>query len=174
MRHDRAARSSSAALRHVSGYAAASASDELNVVPFLDIIVNIVMYLLATVAFVLATTQIDVSPPGLCRGPRCTPPPSLALSVVVGTRGIHVQTAGGALASGCRATQPVSAPARAAVPSGDWAALEACARVLRRAHPDEQSVVLSADPEIPYDQVVAAMDALRSSFPDVQIAAGVR
>jgi biopolymer transport protein ExbD len=43
---------------------------------------------------------------------------------------------------------------------------------------DETRVTLSADPEVPYDDLISAMDAVRGDedelFPDVLLSAGVR
>jgi len=43
---------------------------------------------------------------------------------------------------------------------------------------DETRVTLSADPEIPYEHLIAAMDAVRGEddelFPDVLLSAGIR
>lgn len=147
---------------------AAASSGELNIVPFLDIVVNVVMYLLAVVAFVLTTVQLDSDARPLGPGRSA----SLGLFVTVGRTGIHVATSAGTLGPGCRAA--AVEPARPAVGAGDWSGLDRCARLLKAANPGEDALVLGADPDVPYEQVVAAMDALRPSFPDVQIAVAAR
>ena len=63
----------------------------------------------------------------------------------------------------------------------NWDALTECvARIKSDANfADEHQVTVSADPNVQYEHVIAALDALRSKgddelFPDVMLSAGVR
>src|SRR6201991_1242972 len=77
---------------------------ELNIVPFLDIVVNLIMFLLATSEYVLLISQIQSDLPQIARGRSknndevSTP---LNLNVTVTDAGVLVTGSGGKLAAGC-------------------------------------------------------------------------
>src|SRR5450631_2604560 len=73
---------------------------ELNIVPFLDIIMNVLMFVLATVTTTFLAT-IDTFPPA--RGGRGGKPNqvSLGLTVIVVPDGFAVKAKGGSIAPGC-------------------------------------------------------------------------
>ena len=61
----------------------------------------------------------------------------------------------------------------------DWIGLTNCVSRVKQQFEDETRVTLSADPEVPYEHLVAAMDAVRGTkdkllFPDVLLSAGIR
>lgn len=170
------------------------AAGELNIVPFLDIVTNIIMFLLATTAYVLTTCELDAHLPTIGRGGGGgdSPQTTLNLSVTVTERGIIVAGSGGKLQSGCHATGtgnvitvPGHPPASPAPGTDDtayrtyWRSLTQCLVVVHGQFPDEHQVILTADPNIEYGSIVAAMDSVRSDgttelFPDVMLSAGVR
>ena len=159
------------------------AGGELNIVPFLDIVTNIIMFLLATTAMVLTTCELDAHLPTIGRGGGGgdDSQTTLNLSVTVTERGIIVAGSGGKLQPGCHATGTgnIITVQRRPDHSFDWNALTQCLVVLHGEFPDEHQVILTADPNIEYGNVVAAMDAVRSDgttelFPDVMLSAGVR
>jgi biopolymer transport protein TolR len=150
-------------------------STELNVVPFLDILTNIVLFLLATTASVIAVSEVRADLPSFGPG-RARP---LQLSVTLTDRGAIMATDVSHIGPDCRETSsPV--PTAAVTASGyDFPALAACARRMHDLYPEETRVILSADPHVPYRDFVGAMDALRADgdtvmFPDVQVSAAVR
>jgi len=176
---------------------------ELNIVPFLDIVINLIIFLLATTEAVLAIAQIDAQLPSLGRRAGRQQledgQSSLNLSVTVTSNGIIVSGSGGKLAPGCRQTQPgrvITVPAS----NGDlvWSIegtdennnptheqgatarlLAECLTLVKSEWPDETRVILSADPEVEFEDLVGAMDAMRGTgpeplFPDVLLSAGVR
>jgi biopolymer transport protein TolR len=157
-------------------------ASELNIVPFLDIVMNIIMFLLATTQAVLMVTQIEASLPSLPRDhrPVGARSASLDLSVTLTPAGIVVAGSGGKLAPGCATTAAGSVLTVPRTATGyDWAALTACAARVKSTFGDETQVIVSADPTIEYEQMIRAMDAVRSSgtrvlFPDVLLSAGVR
>jgi biopolymer transport protein ExbD len=148
---------------------------ELNIIPFLDIVTNILMFVLATVA-VTFTATIDSTPPSLGgKGVREIASKSLNLSVLVVNDGFSMKAAGGNIAAGCQ-----TAGTGLAVPKAggeyDYAGLATCAKRLKDAAPDfkdETQVTITANPGIDYQIVVRTIDALRQSkegeqlFPDV-------
>ena len=148
---------------------------ELNIVPFLDIVTNVLMFVLATVS-VTFTATIDTFPPRAGgAGSRAPTTPTLGLTVIVVPDGFSIKARGGNIAPGCSDSGP-----GLAVPKKnndyDYAQLQSCAVKLKALSPefkDEMQVTISANPQIPYQAVIGAMDALRKSdkgedlFPDV-------
>lgn len=139
---------------------------EINIVPFLDIITNVLMFVLATLA-VTFTATIETSPPRRAvRGPSEA---KLDLTVLVVEGGFSLKARGGNVAPGCIDTGP-----GLAVAGRDYEALRACVSKLRGS--GERTVTISANPNIPYDVIIATTDALRTSvdgdplFPDVLFA----
>jgi biopolymer transport protein TolR len=102
------------------------------------------------------------------------------LNVTVTREGVVVSGSGGKLARGCTTTAPGKV---ITVPAGmngehDWKALTTCVSRVKKQFEDETRVTLSADPEVPYEDLIAAMDAVRGDenelFPDVLLSAGIR
>ena len=139
---------------------------ELNIVPFLDIIVNILIFVLATVA-VTFTATIDTAPPasksaGVRKEIKSE---ALNLTVVIVNDGFSIKASGGNVAPGC-----ANVGAGLAVPkkSGnyDYDELTRCANELKHAKPDfaeENQVRISANPGTEYQVVVTVIDALRQT-----------
>jgi biopolymer transport protein TolR len=149
---------------------------ELNIVPFLDIITNVMMFVLASVA-VTFTATIDSTPPSAGSSGKVRPQEqhTLNLSVFVVNDGFSLKASGGNIATGCESPGP-----GLAVPKAnndyDYANLTECAKRLKDASPDfkdETQVTITANPGIDYQTVVRTIDALRNSkdgeelFPDV-------
>src|SRR5262245_43549151 len=80
---------------------------ELNIVPFLDIIVNILIFVLATVA-VTFTATIETAPPGTGGGGvrKEIESKALNLTVLVATEGFSIKASGGNVAPGCGGLGP--------------------------------------------------------------------
>jgi biopolymer transport protein TolR len=157
---------------------------ELNIVPFLDIVVNLIMFLLATSEAVLAIVQIEAQLPSLGgkSGSNTASEPGLNLNVTLTDEGVIVTGSGGKLAPGC---DTVTTGRVMTVPKRDnkydWGALTECVAKIKAVpkYADEHDVIIGADPMVHYEHVVAAMDAVRSDgnqplFPDVLLSAGVR
>jgi len=154
---------------------------ELNIVPFLDIITNVMMFVLATVA-VTFTATIDTLPPK-AGGPSVRPPttPTLGLTVIIVNDGFSVKAHGGNVAPGCQETGSGLAVGKTADGKDyDFPALKKCVEHLKKefvaSNPEgeeETSVTISANPNIPYQAVIGTMDAVRNGedgkelFPDV-------
>src|SRR5262245_6915542 len=150
------------------------AGGELNIVPFLDIITNVLMFVLATIS-VTFTATIDTFPPRAGAGSRAPTTPTLSLTVLVVPDGFSLKARGGNVAPGCNDTGPgIAIPKK----DGDYDddALKPCAAKLKNAAPefkDERGVTISANPPIPYQVVIGTMDAVRKNeqgeemFPEV-------
>jgi biopolymer transport protein ExbD len=148
---------------------------ELNVVPFLDIITNVLMFVLATIPAVFTVSLASAMPATPAQPIDLRDRQSLNLSLVVVSEGVSLKTSAGNVAPGCDgAGEGVTVPKKNG--SYDWDGLNACARKLKSASPDfqeEDGVRLIADPSISYKVLVNAMDAVRTTpdgdalFPDV-------
>lgn len=169
-------------------------SGELNIVPFLDIVVNLIMFLLTVTATIVLTSELDARLPITSRGGRGNPNPeaTLNLSVTIAENGIIVAGSGGKLAPGCTTMQPgrvitvTNLPSASADPNGDgfpdiydWPGLTRCLATVKQQFPDESQVIVSADPNVEYRHLIAAMDAMRADgelplFPEIMLSAGVR
>lgn len=159
------------------------ASGELNIVPFLDIVTNIIMFLLATTAAVLTTVELEAHLPTLSRGRAhgaVDTGSTLNLSVTVAEQGVIVAASGGVLTPGCTGTaRGAIAVPRSADRSYDWTALTRCLATIHGTYPDERQGILTADPTIEFADIIHAMDAMRSDgtndlFPEIMLSAGVR
>ena len=153
---------------------------ELNIVPFLDIVMNVLMFVLATVS-VTFTSSFDTSPPKRGGGSARAPTqPSLNLTVTVVPEGFSVKARGGNVAPGCNDLGPGLAVGKGTSSEGrpdyDYAQLTECVRKLKHLSDDfkdETQVALTANPEIPYQVVVRTTDAVRRTeegeelFPEV-------
>jgi biopolymer transport protein TolR len=158
---------------------------ELNIIPFLDIVVNLIMFLLATSEAVLAIIQIEAQLPQLSGGggpPKDKKDPGLNLNVTLTEAGVIVTGSGGKLAPGCQDTAS-GRVITVAKKDGkyDWSGLTECVAKIKAVpqFSDETEVIIGADPMIQYEHVVAAMDAVRAKdkselFPKVLLSAGVR
>jgi biopolymer transport protein TolR len=152
---------------------------ELNLVPYMDIVTNIIIFLLASVVNQVALGNINVSVPTISQGGASAeeqpPPPDkppLNLTVTVGSGGFVVAASGGVL------------PVIPKLPNGqyDYPALTAKLKEIK-SNPDnatETKANFNADASTPYDVVIATLDAMRQDeasgkilFPDVAFAAGI-
>jgi biopolymer transport protein ExbD len=148
---------------------------ELNVVPYLDIIMNVMMFVLASVT-VTFTASIPTSAASVGPRPGPTPPEALGLAALVTSQGVSLKTARGSIAPGCGDLGSGITVSNAAG-AQDLASLTACARRLKGAHPSyatETQVAVTASPDVPYDTVIGVMDALRADdagplFPEVRL-----
>jgi biopolymer transport protein TolR len=140
---------------------------ELNIVPFLDIIMNILIFVLATVA-VTFTSTIETTPPAIGGGGirKDIKSAALNLTVIVVGEGFSLKASGGNVSPGCTGVGP-----GLAIPKSngqfDYAALNDCAARLKASSPDfadEETVSITANPGTEYQIVIGVMDALRHDF----------
>ena len=137
---------------------------ELNIVPFLDIVVNILIFVLATVA-VTFTSTIETSPPAIKGSGVRTSAQSEALNftVMVVNDGFSLKAAAGSVATGCNGIgSGVSIPKKGG--QYDFAGLTACATKLKRSNPawdDEDQFYLAANPGTEYQILIQVIDAVR-------------
>jgi len=150
---------------------------ELNIIPFLDIITNVLMFVLATIS-VTFTTMIDSEPPHAGgTSSRAPTKPTLSLNIIVVDKGFIVSAFGQRIGEGC--TGPGSGLAvglKGGTTDYDYSSLTSCAKRLKNQVPeaaDETAATLTANANIPYQVIIATVDAIRKSddgqvlFPDI-------
>ena len=167
-----------AAMRRMKSHAdeAEEENGELNLVPYLDIVTNIIIFLLASVVNQVALGNINVSVPTISSGGGAaddTPPekPPLNLTVSVGATGFTIAGAGAVM------------PIIPKLGTGQYDYKTLTAKLLeiksKPENADETKANFNADANIPYDIVVATLDAMRQDdsgkvlFPDVAFSAGI-
>lgn len=149
---------------------------EINLVPYMDIVTNIIIFLLASVVNQVSIGNVNVSVPtlssagGSASDDKPDKPP-LNLTVSVGASGFTVAASGGVL------------PVIPKLPNGQYDYAVLTKRLLEiKSSPDnasETKVNFNADASTSYDIVVATLDAMRQDeggkilFPDVAFSAGI-
>lgn len=146
---------------------------ELNIIPFLDIIMNVLMFLLATIATVFTAT-IPVPAPASSNRPSPTPQQErLNITVKIAPNGYIVGAGGGFLLPGCTTigAATTTVPARGAPDAQghvhDFQALTQCMQAIRRNWATEvandHSINVSPNGDVPYGVLVRTIDAVRES-----------
>jgi biopolymer transport protein TolR len=170
----------------------AESGGEINLVPYLDIVVNTVIFLLATVSTTLALANINVNSPryeepaaGITAAQPDEDKPKLNLTVAISYTGFIVAGAGGVMTAADGTSPAVKCgvnleqgrcPAYIATKQGasgekefvwvdkyDYRSLEKLVKQIKEKFPGERQVILTADRQIPYKVVVDSMDILRGS-----------
>lgn len=172
------------------GEEAIEESGELNLVPYLDIVMNIIMFLLATITFSAVMGHINVNTPTtstVAPGPADDDKPKqdLNLTVSVSERGFTIAASGGVLYEGWTWDDAGLHQTTTNIPTipmkggdYDYARLTQQMRTIKDKYPEELKVIVNANPQITYEKVVASMDAIRNDgakvlFPEVLLSAGV-
>jgi biopolymer transport protein ExbD len=159
----------------------AEKTGELNIVPYLDIMVNLIMFMLVTITTSVSLSVLGVSTPKynqqLGAQPQTPPKPELQLTVVISLKGFYLQARQQYVGADGQ-TLPKGAPkpeTPTVVKRGDeydFARLTEIVARFKQEAPTESRVILIADYRVPYDTLVKTMDALRNQgakelFPDV-------
>lgn len=162
---------------------------ELNLVPYLDILMNLIIFMLMSITGLAAFGVLNVTAPaygapaaGSAGGPTEEP---FQLSVQIGKQGLYISSnkaiLGQAAVAGAEgaAAETQRAPTIPLKADGthDFAALNQQMVAVKQAFPAETAVILVAEPDVPYDTLVKVMDAVRESpapnrrllFPDVNL-----
>jgi biopolymer transport protein ExbD len=151
---------------------------ELNLVPYLDIVVNTMIFLLACTATTVPLAHVHASSPKtdpVTQEKRSGPPPGstegLNLTVAISYGGFIVAGSGGVMRD--EAGQLPTVPCTRSLVNNtcprrgyDYEALARLARKIKRRYPRERKVYLTADRNVPYQVVVRTMDALRGICDD--------
>ncbi|MDH5491457.1 MAG: biopolymer transporter ExbD, partial [Myxococcales bacterium] len=128
---------------------ASELDDELNIIPFLDIVVNLIMFLLMVISSVAFFAQLDAALPTGARGGvgqrAAEAGQSLNLTITITPNGVIVAGSGAKMAQGCEST---TAGRVMTVPTVggryDWAGLTTCAGKIKERFEDETRVTITA------------------------------
>ena len=144
---------------------------ELNIVPYLDILMNLIIFMLLSMTGLVSYGVLNVAAPrygggsaGAAAGQANKP--KLLLTVLISEKGFFVAGAGAVLGGDAAAPQSEEDKAKPTVPrlpNGDYdfAALSTKMREIKKAFPEETKIILGADPLIRYELLVDTMDACR-------------
>ncbi|MCA9621603.1 MAG: biopolymer transporter ExbD [Myxococcales bacterium] len=148
---------------------------ELNIVPYLDIIMNIIVFVIATISVVFVTT-IDTNPPsaGGGKGTRMASK-ALNLTALITAEGISLKTSSGNIATGCSAIGSGITIPKKGNGDHDYTELTRCSRELKKQNDrfaEETQVTVTANPDVAFQVIISVMDAFREDkdgplFPDV-------
>jgi biopolymer transport protein ExbD len=154
---------------------------ELNLVPYLDIVTNVIMFLLATTTFAAALADVNVSAPTTASAAASASPPEqqpreeLNLTVSISEKGFTIAASGAVLYQGFSfdgagnlvqtSTTLPTIPMRA---DGKYD-LETLAKKMIEIKKvptaaGETKVIINANPTIVYEHVVATLDACRGKL----------
>lgn len=144
---------------------------ELNIVPYLDIMMNLIMFMLLSMTGLVSFGVLNVASPkfgGPSAGvsnPDEANKPKLLLTVLVADTGFFIAGSGGVLpgeAPGAEAdTKGTPTVGRDAKGEYDYAGLQAKIVDIKKAFPEETKIILGADAKISYDILVKTMDTCR-------------
>jgi len=143
---------------------------ELNIVPYLDILMNLIMFMLLSITGLSAFGILNVNAPNY-GGPTTQiteegEKPKLLLTVLISKKGFYVAATGGVVGQQQGQTNPAEAPP--SIPkkgdgSYDYTALTESMVNVKKEFPNESKVIVGAEGDIPYEVLVSTMDAIRET-----------
>ena len=162
---------------------------ELNIVPYLDIMMNLIMFMLLSMTGLAVFGILNVNAPSY-GGPSAgvgetTDQPKLLLSVLISKKGYFIAGAGAVLGQETPTGEATAGTeGEPTVPKKgdgtyDTAALTAKMVQIKTAFPSESKVIVGAEADISYETLIDTMDAIRETgsgerkilFSDVTLAA---
>ncbi len=161
------------------GEAAAEEGGELNVIPYLDIIMNVIMFMLATTTFAAALGDLNVAQPTTsnavsAQNPDEPPKNELNLTISISDKGFTIAASGAVLHQGFVFDKDGNLQqAGDLLPTIPKKGTEFDYELLAKkmieikgapAARSETKLILNANPEITYDVVVQALDACRGKL----------
>jgi len=144
---------------------------ELNIVPYLDILMNLIMFMLLSITGLAAFGILNVNAPNY-GGPSTQvteegDKPKLLLTVLISKKGFYVAATGGVVGQQQQAqANPAEAPPSIPMkPDGsyDYTALTESMVNVKKEFPSESKVIVGAEGDIPYEVLVQTMDAIRET-----------
>lgn len=153
-------------------------SGELNIVPYLDILMNLIIFMLLSITGLTSFGILNVNAPNY--GTAAAAPadsaeaPKLVLSVLISKKGHFINSQNATLGKDGAPTVPLKADG-----SYDYSALTAQMVSIKNAFPTETKVIVAADSDISYEALIQTMDSVRETaapqhrllFPDVTLGA---
>ena len=162
-------------------------STELNLVPYLDIVTNILMFLIVTISAMLTVGNLETILPeysqtqsqSASRKKSDEEKPPLNLTVTITGKGFTVATSTGVLYENNIPDKLPTVP-RDAAGRYNYEGLQKVLVNLKRQNEKEVQAILTANPEIMYETIIGVMDVLRAGpdlkplFPQVVFSAGIQ
>jgi biopolymer transport protein TolR len=142
--------------------------DQLNIVPYLDILMNLIMFMLLSITGLSAFGILNVSAPNY-GGPSAqfseADKPKLLLTVLISKKGFYVAATGGVLGQGQSNNPDEAPPSIPKKPDGtyDYTALTQSMVNIKKEFPSESKVIVGAEGDISYEVLVSTMDAVRET-----------
>jgi biopolymer transport protein ExbD len=158
---------------------------ELNLVPYLDIVTNILMFLIVTITTMLTVGNLEVLVPEYSQSASVSQKksdqekPPLNLTVTITGKGFTVATSTGVMYENNIPDKLPTVP-RAASGQYDFDGLQKLLATVKRLNEKEEQAILAANPDIDYETVVGVMDVLRVGpdlkplFPQVLFSTGIQ
>jgi biopolymer transport protein ExbD len=156
---------------------------ELNIVPYLDILMNLIIFMILSMTGLASFGVLNVSAPnyGGAPGPGSDEKPPVVLSVLISKKGFFVAGTGAVLPGQAEGEAPADGAGAPTIPvkadgTFDYDALTNKMKELKGAFPTESKLILAADPDLPYEVLIGTMDATRETkdrkllFPDITLA----
>src|SRR5688500_13234509 len=142
-------------LRETREEEAEEEAGELNLVPYLDIVTNVVIFLLASVTYTLSLSNLNTSLPSYGAGTGSAPegPPPLNLTVSIGANGFVIAGSGAVMQNEVTGTVP-TIPKKPGSSELPWNELVDKLREIKNQFPNENNVILNANPDILYETIV--------------------
>jgi biopolymer transport protein TolR len=143
---------------------------ELNIVPYLDILMNLIMFMLLSITGLSAYGILNVNAPNY--GGQTTQvtdegdKPKLLLTVLISKAGFYVAATGGVVGQQQSQGDPAGAPPsipKKADGTYDYTALTENMVNVKKEFPSESKVIVGAESDIPYEVLVQTMDAIRET-----------
>jgi len=156
-----------------------SSDGSMNLLPMMNLVTLLIPLLLIATQFA-ELAIIDSSVPGIADPVEPLPgPPPLQLRLEVGGDGVRLVGAEPVLSpdTGEPSLVPCAPGACGGPESYDTAELSRLLGLVKEAHPDERTVIVQPEGGVPFDVLVAVMDAARGDggaplFPEVVFAGG--
>lgn len=147
---------------------------ELNLVPYLDVVTNLVMFMLLSTVGLISLGVLDVGTPRIGTPDAAlavagSEAPPLNLTVGITERGFYVSGAGAVLEGDAKrdagdASRPPTIPRKGA--DYDYESLTRLLAKVKDQFPSESRVILVATNDTAYDLVIHTMDACREQKSD--------
>lgn len=155
---------------------------ELNIVPYLDILMNLIIFMLLSITGLATFGILNVNAPAY-GAPSAgvtqegADEQKLTLSVLISKKGHFVSSENAILGAEGAAEDAPTVPLRADG-THDFTTLNAKMVEIKAAFPKETKVIVGADPDVPYETLTHTLDAIRETqgkerrllFPDVTLA----
>jgi biopolymer transport protein ExbD len=161
---------------------------ELNIVPYLDVLMNLIMFMLLSITGLLTFGAVNVNAPNYGGASAQVSPedpskPKLLLTVLIAKKGFFIAGTGAVLGQGGASDQPQQgtdgSPTVALLGDGsyNYSGLTEEIVKVKKAFPDETKIIIGGESDVAYETLVETMDAVRETqahavlFPDVTLAA---